>query len=391
MIEIQPSPRDTVRALLEEAVRYHCLNQHEAAEVTTRQALKVFRENAFSENDQRAERLYESGLSHLEQEQFERALPFVQAAYKLKQDHRHAFLASLRCLWCLGRYEEFWTLHEDRRLFLDNLIAYQRIYGEATMWNGRDSLEGKRVLVYGEGGAGDQIQFIRYLPLLKKMGCKLTLNCTSSLGSLFELDFVDEIVYKEHVSMDRKPIYDYHLSMMSLPYYLQQWEPVWIGPLFKARRKVDLSSGKLNVGFVLTPNPRTFEAPENIINVSWLKTIMQPEVQFYNLHHEERAYIDGVVDLCDKIHNFADLADYIEAMDLILGVDSAVLHLAGSMCKKTLGLIRKNGNWRWGSGYMTPWYPTIRLIRQEVAGDWTSVFAELGANLINSSKFIGFA
>jgi len=175
MIEIQPSPRDAIRTLLEEAIRYHGLDQHEAAEVTTRQALKLFKENVFTENDARAERLYQ-GLPLLEAGRFERALPFVQAAYKLKQDHRHAFLSTLRCLWCLERYGEFWTLHEDRRLFLDNLIAYRRIYGEETMWNGKDSLGGKTVLVYGEGGAGDQIQFVRYLPLLKKLGCKILLN-----------------------------------------------------------------------------------------------------------------------------------------------------------------------------------------------------------------------
>jgi ADP-heptose:LPS heptosyltransferase len=248
------------------------------------------------------------------------------------------------------------------------------------------------VLIYGEGGAGDQIQFIRYIPLLKqRFNCRVILNCTASLGLLFsELDFVDEIVYKEHVSRDHKPDCDYHFPLMSLPLYLKQWEPVWTGSLFNThRRKPRLDTEKTKVGFVFTPNPNTFEAPDNVVNVAWINHCNIPGVQFYNLHHKDRANLPGVIDLCDQIENFADLADYVNVMDVIVGIDSAILHLAGALQKKAFGLIRKNANWRWGTAERTPWYPTVRLIRQKIQGDWGTAIDDLCRYLSNTSMSNG--
>lgn len=187
--------RNTIRTLLEDTVRYQTQGRHEAAEVTTREALKLFKQHFLTENDCKAQDLYQLAHPLLEAGQFDKALPLVREAYQLNPDHRHAFLGYLRATFCLDRYEEFWKLHEDRRRFLDNLIAYERIYGKEKMWNGIDSLKGKRVLVYGEGGAGDQIQFVRYLPWLKVRGCTIVFNCTAALAPLMQLHCIDEIVW----------------------------------------------------------------------------------------------------------------------------------------------------------------------------------------------------
>lgn len=372
------TPRDEIIELLESSIRYHLLARHESAEIAVRDALKKFRQAYLSENDVKAEKLFLTANPLVETWEFERATPILEEAFQLNPLHQKSYIALLRCRWCLGQYKEFWKLHEERRRFYDNLLVYERIFGKEKSWSGQE-LAGKTVLIYCEMGMGDQIQFVRYIPAFKKKhNCQVILVCAAALGPLFkQLDFADQIVFKEHVSLDRQPEHDYHLPLMSLPYYLEMWEPLDNPYRWSAPNPVFLKSDKVKIGFVFTPNPRTFETPYKTLNVSWIKEAMIPGVNFYNLHHSDPCHIEGVIDLCEHINDFGDLANWIEAMDLILGVDSAILHLAGSLGKKTIGLIARNGNWRWGTEKTSSWYPSVQLIHQSRPGDWSGVLESL--------------
>lgn len=380
-IEFDPSPRDKIRNLLSQAIQHYVNNQYEAAEIQTREALELFNQNFFSEQDRWAENAYQRAIPLLENWEFAKALSIVTQVYQQRLDHRDAYIAILRCLWCLEKYEEFWHYHEDRRQMYRNLIAYERIYGKAKMWNGHEPLDGKKVLVYCESGMGDQIQFLRYVPLLKeKYDCKIILNYASVLYPLFRtLPFVDQHVFKEHVSSDLQPEFDLHVPSMSLPLYLEQYEPLQLPETLSLYPEPVGYNHDFRAGFIFTPNPGTYETPDKIINVAWASKLVEelPNVQFFNLHHKEKACINGVTDLCDQIHDFGNLAAYVNSMDVIIGCDSAILHVAGSLRKKTIGLIPRNGNWRWGTKDTSPWYPTINLIHQEKSGDWDSVFDRL--------------
>jgi hypothetical protein len=81
-----------------------------------------------------------------------------------------------------------------------------------------------------------------------------------------------------------------------------------------------------------------------------------------------------LLDWTDELHDFADTAALIEALDLVIGVDTAGAHLAGALGKPVWVLNRFDSCWRWLQGRTdSPWYPTMRLFRQPRAGDWTSV------------------
>ena len=85
-----------------------------------------------------------------------------------------------------------------------------------------------------------------------------------------------------------------------------------------------------------------------------------------------------IIDLKDQIKTFDDTAAIVDQLDLIITVDTSLLHLAGAMGKETWALIPWNCDWRWKSkGESTVWYPSVRLFRQQALGDWETVFEEV--------------
>ena len=90
----------------------------------------------------------------------------------------------------------------------------------------------------------------------------------------------------------------------------------------------------------------------------------------------------AVVNLGEKFEDFADTAGAIENMDLVISVDTAVLHLAGAMGKPTWALLPFAPDWRWMLNRQdSPWYPTMRLFRQDRQGDWPGLFEQVARTL----------
>jgi len=369
-----------LRKLLKQAVDYQVAGKHESAEVLLRDAIKWIDQNHPTEGEIKARALFVGRIkTFMEHHRYEDALPFLEEIMILCPNNRDGFAEYLKCLWSLGQHKNFWTIYENRRRFFDNLVIYERIFGTANMWDGESSLDGKTILVYGEQGAGDQIQFVRYLPYLKeKYNCRIILNCSQSLEPVFrQLNFVDHLLPKEETFLSYKPLeFDVHYPLMSLPRCLGLWEPV--PELFlKAPGKAELfDPGKKKVGFVFTANPRSFGSSWRSIEPQAIRHILHPDVQYYNLHHEQRCEINGVVDLCDSINNFGDLANYVELMDQIITIDSALLHLAGCMGKETLALIPSRADWKWDDEKTTPWYRSVQLAHQKASWNWSRLLHE---------------
>ena len=121
-----------------------------------------------------------------------------------------------------------------------------------------------------------------------------------------------------------------------------------------------------------------------------------PGVALYSLQVGEAARElvagPGVVihDLSRRLRDWGDTAAYMAALDLIVSVDSAPLHLAGAMGRPCVGLLPYVPCWRWGfDADRTPWYPTMRLLRQHAVGDWRGVIRQLhhlGANRVGMTS-----
>ncbi len=301
-----------------------------------------------------------------------------------------------------GRFDEGWALHEaryDRRL-PDNGIPCPAV--PFPQWRG-EALAGKSLLVWQEQGFGDEIQFCRYLPLLKEQGVlRLTLVCKRPLKALMAtLAGVDALFAADEAgaAMGAHDYWTFPLSiplhcrtrvdsiparipyLRAMPERLAKWSP-----------RLDL--GRFNVGLVWKGNPGHHnDAFRSLPAVTLLAPLWSvPGVRFFSLQKG-----GGEAELGDHLpagqpmaHLGADLADFADTaaivaqLDLVISVDSAVAHLAGALGKACwLLLPAYRSDWRWLEARSdSPWYPgIIRLFRQPADEDWTAPIAELTKEL----------
>jgi tetratricopeptide (TPR) repeat protein len=379
------SPREIINAALQSCIKFHEEAEYESAEVVLRQTLRAFQQAYYTEADEVAQDHYEKGMYAIANREIEPALDYFSEAYKLKPDLRPAFINMIYCNFELKRYETLWRLYEDRTIHFDQLIAYKKIFDPKKKWNGVDSLESKTIAIFCEQGIGDQINFSRYIPLIKeKYDCRIIANCAAAVAPVFEsFSFVDEVIVKENVTTDSPIDCDYHVPQMSLSYLLEHWEPLEVEQYVFIEEKMELpENDKFKIGIIWQGNPRSENDPTRSISVNWFRQLFDKNTQVYSLHNALDSHIDEIIDLKDDINNFQDLAEAVNSMDLIVTVDTALLHLAGAMNKPVWALIPFVPDWRWGlNGEETIWYPSARLFRQDYPGDWDGVFKKIKSEL----------
>lgn len=378
------SSRETIKDALEKCIFLHESKDYATAEIILRQIMRAFSEEYYTDSDELSKEKLSKGMELLCQHKVNEALPLIEEAYRLQPDSRTAFINSIYCNFHTSNYKRVWELYEDRLKHFDQLIAYKNMFNFDKKWNGTDSIQDKTVLVFCEQGLGDTIHFSRYLKHLKACGCKIVLNCSKVLKRLFESEsfkfIVDEIVCKEDVTVDWMPKYDYHLPLLSLPYLLELYEP-HPETYIEIYDKNYYENSKINVGFLWKGNPSSGNDKIRSVNINWFRQLMLPGVELHSLHHEEKP-LEGMVSHIKEIDDLYDVAKIINSLDLIVTVDTAVLHLAGAMGKKVWGLIPFNCDFRWKlTGDRSIWYPNVRLFRQEYPDDWDGVFKKVAKKL----------
>lgn len=299
-----------------------------------------------------------------------------------------------------NNWNEGWKEYEYRWQYLKQLDYYKRLYGDKKWQKGTD-ITGKKLVVFCEQGDGDMIQFIRFLPLLRKQKCKVLLHVSERLESLLELNCSDDIEIAT-----RFDDFDYYCSIMSLPFLLDHdFNKDTVGGVisnvmsirdhYLSAKALDLSSYKtFNIGIAWAGNPQHPNDALRSCYLSSFKTIHDiPGVKLFSLQKDLRKrkypgnklidFSEGcsdmkIVDMSPSMKNFEKTAEAITGLDLIITVDTAILHLAGALGKETWGLIPFNPDWRWGiEGEKTNWYPSITMFRQNQYGDWNTVFDKI--------------
>ncbi|APC05145.1 hypothetical protein AOC10_00665 [Polynucleobacter asymbioticus] len=304
-----------------------------------------------------------------------------------------------------GNYEHGWKNYEYRWL-REN--APKKLFPTIPELTTLNEIKDKQILIWGEQGLGDTLQFSRYISALKKLGAHITLACQKELIEVLQgIDGLEKIIS----SGDALPhTYDAQASLMSLPFLLQQshmQEPeakpyITSNDLKRAEwaRKLEKEK-KLKVGLVWSGGFRA-EQPElwsvnarrniPIEVISKLQHI--PGIQFYSLQKGEPAETEldsqheniwpssNLTILAKELNNFSDTAAVIENLDLVISVDTSTAHLAGALGKPVWILNRFDSCWRWLiQQEKTRWYPTATIFNQPALGDWGSVIKNVGADL----------
>jgi len=256
-------------------------------------------------------------------------------------------------------------------------------------WQGED-LNGKSLLVWKEQGFGDEIQFCRYVPLLKHRGARhITWVCKPPLKPLLQTLPGLDLLLSDGETFARHDFWTFPLSLPhvfgttleTLPVFAQY---LWPLPERVAEWQTRWPAGEgLRVGLVWKgAKLHQNDANRSLAHLSLLSPLLSvPGVQCVSLQKgqgEEEAAALGVPDLAAGIRDFADTAAIVAQLDLLIAVDTAVVHLAGALGKPVWVMLPFAPDWRWLQDRSdSPWYPNTRLFRQPAPGDWASVIAQV--------------
>lgn len=260
------------------------------------------------------------------------------------------------------------------------------------------SLAGKSVFVLWVGGNGDCIEHSRNIERIVAEGaCAVFADPAEPLRELFSNSTLPFFLQPATVENLARCDAIAFANMLSWRYYHSELSTLPRPGYMRAARErpvnVRISGpiGKRKVGIVWRSINGTRHScrhePFRSMDLSTLEPLLvSGEVQFYSLqygeredHERERLAHFGVVDVSPYIRTFADLADVMMQLDLVISIDSAPAHLAGALDIPVWNLLSRVADWRWGAAgnRTTPLYPSMRLFRQSMLGDWTPVVAEL--------------
>lgn len=252
----------------------------------------------------------------------------------------------------------------------------------------------RRLLLWNDQGLGDAIQFLRYVPLLRRRGFETALLLPDSLVRLARTVPGIGPVLSPH---DPRPPVEAHLPLMDVPALLGLDDIPGPVPYVQAdsesaacwRERFGALPG-LKIGLVWAGDSRIANFQMNGLDRRRSMTIAELApllgvggTSFVSLQlGAASGLFPGAVDAMAGVADFADTAAVIDALDLVITVDTSVAHLAGALGKPVWILSRYDGCWRWLRGRAdSPWYPSARLFRQTAPGDWAPVVADVTASL----------
>ncbi len=339
------------------------------------------------------------------------ALPFFDLAVAVAPDDID--LRTWRAMAWLGAGDYLRGFAEyEWRLHAGNVLPE---VPNAPRWKG-EPLAGRTLLVHGEGGLGDCLQFCRYLPMLRALDCRVIVQVARPLVRLFSrLPGVDGIL----CSGERPPVYDLACSVMSLPHILRttidtvpyadgylaadpaivsRWRELVDRDVACWRTRVAGDhAAPLKVGLVWSGGKRPWHLENTLIDRRRSMTLANlaplaaagDDIVFYSLQlGEPRAEAASpphglhLVDHTDRIEDFDDTAGLVSLLDLVIAVDTSTAHLAAALGRPVWLLSRYDQCWRWLPGRRdSPWYSTMRLYTQPAPFDWSMPVGQIVTDL----------
>jgi hypothetical protein len=395
---------------LEKALQHYHKKEFEQAAEIWRQAIKA--DEADTSN------LYHLGVVESDMEHWDQAIEVLNDLVDQQPEHAeahnslgHAWAGKLNTDNALAHYEkaiaadqQYATAHFNRGLtllkrgeFVEGWKGYEWRWSMPSFtpfecpqpkWQGEDISE-KVLLVHTEQGNGDAIQFARFLPQIARRCKKLILVCTEPLRMLFKgIEGVAEIRQPGSLPADLFDVYCPIMSLAgilnidlsnlpaSMPYLSIPKEVVVPSLPDNGKRKV----GLVWAGSTTHASDHHRSCPQQQI----LRLVDNTNIDFYSLqlpvNKDERAALSehAVVDLEPELSSYAHTGALLKQLDLVIGVDTSVVHLAAALAVPTWIILAAHSDWRWlEQRNDTPWYPGVMLCRQSVPDDWSELISRV--------------
>ncbi|MBB6254751.1 tetratricopeptide repeat protein [Nitrospirillum iridis] len=315
------------------------------------------------------------------------AIAGYQAA--LAVDPRYAEARyNLSLAWLgLGDYARGWALYEWRWASPD-FRPHRRPFPQKT-WRG-EPVPQATLLLHAEQGFGDTLQFCRYIPLAAARCRRVVVEVPQALLRLLRDSPALTAAAEVEIIARGTPLpeFDLHCPLMTLPLALDtrlETVPADVPYLTApAAAPVDTGPGP-RVGLAWAGNPTYKPDRRRSLTRTQVEALVAacPGVTFHSLQKDPDAaggLPDGVIDRMGAVSDFADTAALIQSLDLVISVDTSIVHLAGALGRPVWLLNRFDSDWRWLRGRDdSPWYPTLRQFRQEMPGDWAGVLSRVAA------------
>jgi tetratricopeptide (TPR) repeat protein len=332
----------------------------------------------------------------------EDAISHYDRALGLQPEYPTARLDRALARLLLGDYQKAWEDYEARRQSED----FPRRESAFPEWDG-STLQGRSVLVYCEQGIGDEIMFASCLPDLVRTARECVIECEPRLTALFSRAFPGATVYPaapDRVVPEEIEARDieFEMPLGSLPRIFRPTRahfPRHSGYL-KAdnarvgrwRQRLAELGPTLKVGISWTGGVEKTRRPARSIALErWLPILRVAGASFVSLQYTPEAASEAralaahgiqVAHWQEAIDDFEETAALVEALDLVVSVCTAVVHLSGALGRRAWVMTPHTPEWRYGiAGETMPWYPSVKLIRQTVPGDWSPVISAVAADL----------
>ena len=327
----------------------------------------------------------------------EAALGALADAARAQPDNVLAQGAYGSALLLAGRYAEGFPIWSAERATMKLPLPRERD------WDGVADLRGRTLLVLCHDGFGDALQFCRYVPLLAERGARVVLACQAPLMALMKsLAGVAQVVDRDgpmppfDLWTDEKVLpVRFGTTLNTIPLADGYLAP----PAMRVaawRSRLPPANGRRRIGLLWAGGTRNDQndirsLPPGRVAALLAPVLAVPGVQWFSFQREapraELATMPGVIDLTPGLRDFADTAAAMACMDLMIGVETAVTHLAGAMGHPAWIMLAHRPDWRWGMrGERSPWYASARLFRQPITDDWAAVTGSVAGALASAPQ-----
>jgi hypothetical protein len=274
------------------------------------------------------------------------------------------------------------------------------VYARALAWTAATcgsvaDLRGKTLLVIEEGGFGDSIQSMCFIPALVAAAERVILMVKPELVTFFEHNFggVAEIASSDRPLHDGFDEYIWSSSVPTLFEGIPPFEPLSASnPQLRSRTGAEPS--RIGICWAARVCEPQVAIRRSITELEVLKPLVAlADIVWQSLqigaHASEIALYPTVQGVDASITTFAELANLVSDLNCVVSVDTAVAHLAGRLGVPTYLLLPYAADWRWGLHDTTPWYPSMRLFRQQTPGDWESAIELLLREISDRGATVG--